>query len=685
MRGLCFFLAVILIFPTVQLGLPSSPIEQITPPSFDSSDLSFESQNEELIGPASSSNNKNQTSLIIWEVCPSFTAEFVTLMNNGECELDLKGTYLTDGEGTVTFSDNLILKVGEILAISTNISTIKQMGMIDQAVELGGGYLISKGTFRLADKGDEVLLFSSSSDLLDTFVFGSSEFSGAGWEGSPFPKPNRGHSALRKGSFDTDCAEDWITTVPGRSSYLCSSGWYSVEPFIIPVDGRERLIREIDFSSRTILMALYKINDPVIVDRLCQSSLRGVNVTIFLEGQPVAGIDEDERHSLGSLLASGVEVRLLQSNDGYKRYQYIHCKYAIFDGHRTCVMSENLISYSLDFNRGWGVLVESDELARYFSRIFIEDSDISRLDVKRALIEDFKVEMMQVPTDISISSFKHQKFSCLVRPIISPDFSFELIRDIIASAQEEILIEQLYCDLSLENELLREILDAARRGIKVRFLLDSSFLAQSGSNNQELVEELNMIGVSENIDLQARMVSRYHDFSVLHNKGVIVDDHVIVSSINWCKSAFLKNREVGLILSSSSLADFFSRSYWNDWNIDPYPPVASIDASEQVHRGEMILLSGRNSSDNAGISEYLWDLNGDGVFDKTGSMVVAAFPEGVHTVLLRVTDIYNNSAEATHIIQVFPESERGIDLILLTPIMIMAPFLIWLLKKIKGS
>jgi cardiolipin synthase len=681
MRGLCCFLAVILIFPTVQLGLPSSPIEEIDLPSFDSSDLILESQNQDLIGTASVGDQENQTSLLIWEVCPSFTAEFITLMNNGECELDLKGIYLTDGEGTVTFNENLILNAGQILTICTNISTIRQMSIIDLAVELGSRYLISKGTFRLADKGDEVLMFSPLNNLLDAFVYGSSEFSGEGWKGSPFPKVDRGHSALRNGYFDTDCAGDWETTVPGRSSLSCASGWYTVEPFIIPVDGRERLIREIDFSTRTILMALYKINDPVIVDRLCKSSLRGVNVTILVEGQPVAGIDDAERGSLRNLLASGVDIRLLQSHDGYKRYQYIHCKYAIFDGHRTCVMSENLITYSLDSNRGWGVLVDSDELARYFSRIFIEDADLSRMDVKRALKDDFKVDVMLDRTDITISSIEHQKFSCQVRPIISPDFSFELIHDIISSAQKEILIEQLYCDLSLENELLRGILDAARRGIKVRFLLDSSFFAQSGSNNQDLIEELNIIGVSENIDLQARMVSSYHDFAVLHNKGVIVDNHVIVSSINWCEGAFFENREAGLILSSSSLADYFSKFYWDDWNIDPYPPVVSIDASEKVHEGEMILISGRNSSDNAGISEYLWDLDGDGVFDQTGSMVVATFPEGVHTVLLRVTDIYNNSAEATQIIQVLPGSDSGFDLILLSPIMMVAPFLIWLFKK----
>jgi cardiolipin synthase len=677
-------MAVILIFPTAQLGLPSSPIEQIELPSHNIADFMFDSQSQEFTGTALASDQVNQTSLLIWEVCPIFTSEFVTLRNIGECELDLKCTYLTDGEGAVIFNDNLILNAGEVLTICTNISILRQMGVVGQAVELGSRYLISKGTFRLADKGDEVLLFSPSNNLLDAFAYGSSEFSSIGWKGSPFPKLDRGHSAMRNGCFDTDCSGDWGTNVPGRSSLSSPSGWYSVEPFIIPVDGRERLVREIDFSSRTILMALYKINDPIIVDRLCQSSLRGVSITILVEGQPVAGMDDKERDSLGALLASGIDVRLLQSNDGYKRYQYIHCKYAIFDGHRTCVMSENLITYSLDSNRGWGVLVESDELAEYFSRIFNEDSDLSRMDVKRAIKNDFGFNMMQYGTDISIGSFRHHKFSCMVRPIISPDFSFELVHDIISSAQERILIEQFYCDFSLEDDLLIEILDAARRGIKVRVLLDSSFFAESGSNNQDLVEELNMIGVSENIDLEARMASRYHNFTVLHNKGVIVDDNVIVSSINWCEGAFFENREVGLILSSSNLADFFSKSYWNDWNIDPYPPVANIDACKQAHEGEMVLLSGRNSSDNAGISEYLWDLDGDKEFEQTGAVVVAAFPEGVHTVLLRVTDIYNNSAEAVHIIQVLPESERGFDPVLLAPIMMLVPPLIWLLKKIKG-
>jgi cardiolipin synthase len=678
MRGLCCFLAVILIFPTVQLGLPSSLVYQNDTSSSSDGGLLDESYY------ANSGDSNNLTDLIILEVCPSYSVEFVAIRNDGAYELDLKGISLSDGEGTATFCESLTLGAGKTVVICSNISSLGLIGVFDHAVELGGRYLISNGTFRLADKGDEVLLLSPTNHLFDAFVYGSSEYSGEGWKGPPFPKLNKGHSAKRVGYPDMDNAGDWRTTVPGRSSLPCPSGWYSVEPFIIPVDGRERLIREIDFSSRTILMAIYKIDDSAIVDRLCRSSIRGVNVTILLEGQPVAGIGDNERDSLGILLASGVDVRLLQSYEGYKRYQYLHCKYAVFDGHRTCVMSENLMAYSLEFNRGWGVMVESEELARYFASIFNEDADLSRIDVREAMKVDFPAVAFPDQKNISFSSVKYLKFSCLVRPIISPDFSYEQILEIISNAHEEILVQQLYCDLSVEDDLLIELVNGARRGVKVRILLDSSFFAQYGSDNVKLVELVNEIGTSENIDLQARMASRYHDFTVLHNKGVIVDDHVIVSSINWCESAFNENRETGLILSSCDVADFFSRFFWNDWNDDPYPPVANIDGAQQAFRDEMISLSARNSSDNAGISEYLWDLDGDGIFEQSGSMIVMTFPEGMHTVTLRVTDVFNNSADDIHTIRVLPKPQDGIDLMLFSPLMLVVPLLVWLLRKVKG-
>ncbi len=86
---------------------------------------------------------------------------------------------------------------------------------------------------------------------------------------------------------------------------------------------------------------------------------------------------------MDALQASGASVSLIKSYHGYKRFAYLHCKYIVIDERRLVVMSENLVPSSLDENRGWGVVVESNELAAYFARMFDSDSLAKRPDIQQ--------------------------------------------------------------------------------------------------------------------------------------------------------------------------------------------------------------------------------------------------------------------------------------------------------------
>ena len=68
-------------------------------------------------------------------------------------------------------------------------------------------------------------------------------------------------------------------------------------------------------------------------------------------------------------------------------------------------------------------------------------------------------------------------------------------------------------------------------------------------------------------DTAAVVMSSDDKVTKLHNKGIIVDgEHVLVSSINWGDSALVRNREMGLVLSSESVASVFIESWYEDWN-----------------------------------------------------------------------------------------------------------------------
>ncbi len=66
-------------------------------------------------------------------------------------------------------------------------------------------------------------------------------------------------------------------------------------------------------------------------------------------------------------------------------------------------------------------------------------------------------------------------------------------------------------------------------------------------------------------------------YATMHNKGVIIDDAVWVSSVNWTENAFMNNRECGLYIMSKEVADFYAGVYNVDWEHD-YDASAVPDA-----------------------------------------------------------------------------------------------------------
>jgi hypothetical protein len=158
------------------------------------------------------------------------------------------------------------------------------------------------------------------------------------------------------------------------------------------------------------------------------------------------------------------------------------------------------------------------------------------------------------------------------------------------------------------------------------------------------VDALNSLANKPGLDLQARLVSNYHDLGVLHNKGVIADDQVLVSSINWVDASVFQNREVGLVLSSPTVSSFFADFFWRDWAVDPDPPVILLPWSNlTVVEGQPVVLDARESRDNAGISSFLWT---DALTGKTwnGSCVIVYLGLGMHEITLGVTDRFGNVA-----------------------------------------
>jgi hypothetical protein len=203
------------------------------------------------------------------------------------------------------------------------------------------------------------------------------------------------------------------------------------------------------------------------------------------------------------------------------------------------------------------------------------------------------------------------------------------------------------------NVFLDELVAGARRGVEVRLLLDASWFNADEDDpidNDDTVLYLNTIAANEVLDLQAKLVDlEVHGLTQLHTKGFVVDARtVLVSSVNWNRNSPTANREAGLLVESEAVAAYFEDVFAWDWKDDLTSPTADAGPDRTALAVDVIAFSGLGSSDDVAVTNYSWDLDGDGTFDAWGADVSHVYLEaGAFTVRLRVSDFWNNTAEDT--------------------------------------
>ena len=172
-------------------------------------------------------------------------------------------------------------------------------------------------------------------------------------------------------------------------------------------------------------------------------------------------------------------------------------------------------------------------------------------------------------------------------PVIAPDTSDQITR-LLESAQSEIEIEQAYITNETPatlNPYLATAINASRRGVHVRILLDSYWYNTDGTNdNDEMVLLINRIAATEHLPLEARCADLHlNEIEKIHNKGVIVDGHrVLVSSINWNSNSPNFNREAGVIIDHPGVARYFTDVFEDDWNPSSNIPAKPADYLKYV-------------------------------------------------------------------------------------------------------
>ncbi|GAB3030908.1 hypothetical protein GCM10025298_19600 [Natronobiforma cellulositropha] len=349
-------------------------------------------------------------------------------------------------------------------------------------------------------------------------------------------------------------------------------GETDVTAFALP-DAPDLVRSELHAAEDRILLGGYTFTSESVADELESAAARGVTVDVLLEAGPVGGTSERTADLLDAV-DENVTVRVLGGPGA--RYRYHHPKYAVVDD-RALVTTENWNPSGVGgtSSRGWGVVVDDSAVAAHLAHVFradFEGRDTTTWERHRAnatFVED------DPPGDPYPADIDPEPFSAdAVETLLAPDNAEERLLEHIRDADESIRIKQVRIG-SRDLPLLEETLEAARRGVDVRILLDATWYVED--ENRALAHDLERTADEEGLPLEVRLVDPRGRFEKIHAKGVVIDERVaVVGSINWNENSLRNNREVALVLHGEDVGAFYAAVFDADWEERSWPLPAEL-------------------------------------------------------------------------------------------------------------
>lgn len=422
---------------------------------------------------------------------------------------------------------------------------------------------------------------------------------------------------------DTDTAADWDSgfsrhalgleplhrvEFPGQSRFVFDAFEDDAEVVCAsaPENAYSALEKTIAKAKREILVRIYQWENDHVADLLIAAKQRGVKVVAYLEGSPVGGMPDQERYITDRLERAGIPVYFLITNDAKavrNRYRFDHSKYLVIDGETVMIGTENFgyTGHPLDptfGNRGWMVHVTSKKLAAQLRSVWDDDLDPKRHADIVGLSDDpadtwglpYRKPPFHLRRAVVAGSYDTKRPPLRVKGkvglelVVCPDNCLAEDRALIGlikGAKKDLLVLQNSIPLwwgqkatgSVEttpNLPLMAVVEAARRGVRVRVLLDGTWYnaePYDPRDNDDTVRFLNELAHREGLDLEAKVVNLVSTgLEKIHAKGVIADGRrVFVGSINWTENSFKANREVGVVVDHPEVATYYATLFLRDW------------------------------------------------------------------------------------------------------------------------
>ncbi len=512
----------------------------------------------------------------LYEVKPTQTDEGFALINNSGGAIDLNGYKVSNGTGTVSFTSSLELGPGETLIVvqydDESPYFLSRDGHPHKKWGVSG---IAGDNFELDDNGFALYLYNSSNNIVDAFCYGNAAGDSVHWTGRAFAAMGEQSNAFAvRASYDKAEASAWYRWGTTSNVFDPDKKFDAeVSPFLFPECGGIPIFKALEGAKDSVYVSMYMITEPNAIACLAECAKRGVTVKLLLEGHTGGYYldgSSDYAKMLKYLVESGAEVNILtrenESSDDLRRYYYLHTKYCIIDGETVIVTSENWDTYNFTgktvsdptegSNRGWGVIVKSKDYADYMKAVFDNDNSKAYGDVFGFTHVYPGTAPMAITYTSPSDQYPIQTFATKVTPILSPDNSWDATIHYIDNTRKRIDMEMLaiseeYFDAAVESPVSHLIKKAESADVRVLICMTE--------NRDKVIEEISYLNDNSKIKVG------YMSHPYLHNKGLVFDDTALVSTVNWTATGFLTNREVGVIIHSPEVADYFAAAFDSDF------------------------------------------------------------------------------------------------------------------------
>ncbi|MFZ5817130.1 MAG: phospholipase D-like domain-containing protein [Bacillota bacterium] len=600
--------------------------------------------------------------------------EAIALINAGTRKQTINGWTIEAGGGRVKLP-RLSLEPGQVLYLANDATYFAkywnrtpdyEYGVdADRAVpDLKSG----QSAPVMKDTGDLVKLLDEKGKLIDILAFGAVADPPAPWSGPPvelvnsFPLTpgNQVITRLREGDrlLLEPRADSWsggTRTDPERVFYAGQSnfpvrtvsGPMTLTALSAPDNAGTVLFQLVDRAQKSIRLTGYQFNHKELAERLVAAVKRGVRVQVALERNPAGSEPYDgdkEAHQI--LHEGGVEILYYHKWDGdlSSRFNPVHAKYVIIDDEIVMVATGNYVGSVYNTtnptcgNREWLAVIQGGPgVVELFREVWDFDFGSNHVEVRpynperdRPLQPDtydpgpclkytaVKPEPLTVTGQVTLTR------------ILSPDNTLDREQGflgLLRNAKRELWVSAAYINkwwgsptepanfTNYPQPYLQEIVAAARRGVEVKVLLDRrNVRADSLRDNHQVVDYLNDLAKQEGLKLEARLVNMDQTGigRSYHNKSLIVDGAVVISSINGSENSFRYAREMAIKLEAPpAFVNYYRDLFLFDWNRSDRPNEPWSVQAIPLHDGTRIDWAANVELDVVGYEVYYKRAPGD--------------------------------------------------------------------------